>query len=101
MAAIEGVLAGGGLVIAAGSSAAALCDPMTDSRGGGFALGLGVVADLALITEVETVPPQQLERSHSLADTPLVDLPTGSALIRTDDGWEIVGEATVHGELPD
>lgn len=101
LAAIEGVLAGGGLVIAAGSSAAALCDPMTDSRGGGFALGLGVVADLALITEVETVPPHQLERSHSLADTPLVDLPTGSALIRTDDGWEIVGEATVHGELPD
>ena len=98
--AIEGVLVGGGVVIAAGSSAAALCDPMTDSRGGGFALGLGLVADLALITEVESVPPHQLERSHSLADTAVVDMPTGSALILTDEGWEIVGAATVHGNLP-
>jgi cyanophycinase len=101
LAAIEGVLAAGGVVIANGSSAAALCDPMTDRRGGGFALGLGVVANLALITEVETFPPHQLERSHSLADTPVVDLPTGSALIHTDAGWEIVGDATVHGQLPD
>ncbi len=101
LAAIEGVLAGGGVVIAAGSSAAALCDPMTDRRGGGFALGLGVIANLALITEVETIPPYQLLRSHSLADTPVVDMHTGSALIRTDAGWEIVGNATVHGELPD
>ncbi len=100
MAAIVGVLDAGGVVIAAGSSAAALCDPMTDRRGGGFALGLGLVAQLALITEVETWPRDQLERSHSLADTSVVDLPTGSALVRTDSGWEIVGEAVVHGELP-
>jgi cyanophycinase len=101
MAAILGVLEGGGVVIATGSSAAALCDPMTDRRGGGFALGLGVVSNLALITEVETWPNDQLERSHSLADTPFVDLPTGSALVRTDAGWETIGDAVQHGELPD
>jgi cyanophycinase len=101
MGAITGVLDRGGVVIAAASSAAALCDPMTDSRGGGFALGLGVVANLALITEVETWPAHQLERSHSLADTPVVDLPTGAAVVRTDAGWEVVGDAVVHGELPD
>ena len=100
MAAIQGVLDRGGVVIATGSSAAALCDPMTDRRGGGFALGLGVVSNLALITEAETWPHDQLERSHSLADTPVVDLPTGSALVRTDAGWEIVGEAVQHGDLP-
>ena len=98
--AIGGVLAAGGVVLAAGSSAAALCDPMTDTRGGGFALGLAVVSGLALITEVETWPHDQLERSHALADTPVVDLPTGSALVRTDSGWEVVGDAVVHGELP-
>lgn len=101
MAAIEGVLSNGDVVIAAGSSAAALCDPMTDRRGGGFALGLGVVSNLALITEVEAWPHDQLERSHSLADTPVVDLPTGSALVRSDAGWEIVGDAVQHGDLPD
>ena len=100
LAAIGGVLERGGVVLAAGSSAAALCDPMTDSRGGAFALGLGLVTGLAVITEVETWPHEQLERAHSLADTPVVDLPTGSALLRTDDGWEIVGEAVTHGELP-
>ncbi len=100
LAAITDVLDRGGVVVAAGSSAAALCDPMTDRRGGGFALGLGLVSNLALITEVETWPPDQLERSHSLADTPLVELPTGSALVRTDAGWEIVGDAVQHGDLP-
>ena len=70
---------------------------MTDTRGGGFALGLAVVSGLALITEVETWPHDQLERSHALADTPVVDLPTGSALVRTDSGWEVVGDAVVHG----
>jgi cyanophycinase len=98
--AIKGVLDAGGVVAAAGSSAAALCDPMTDSRGGGFALGLGLVSNLALIPEVETWPHEQLERAHHLADTPVADLPTGSALVRTDAGWEIVGDAVVHGDLP-
>ena len=100
LAAITGVLDRGGVVLAAGNSAAALCDPMTDNRGGGFALGLGVVANLALIPEVETWPHDQLERSHSLADTPVIDLPTGSALVRTDAGWETIGDAVQHGDLP-
>jgi len=98
--AIGGVLERGGVVIAAGPSAAALCDPMTDRRGGAFALGLGLVPGLAVITEVEQWPAAQLDRAHSLADTTVVDLPTGSALIRTDDGWETVGDAVTHGDLP-
>jgi cyanophycinase len=100
MAAIGEVLDRDGVVIAAGWSAAALCDPMTDRRGGGFALGLGLVSNLALITEVETWPHDQLERSHALADTPVADLPTDSALVRTDAGWELVGDVVLHGELP-
>lgn len=100
LAAITGVLARGGLVGAVGSSAAALCDPMTDRRGGAFALGLGVVADLALMTEIESWPEELVERAHALADTAVVDLPTGSALVRDASGWELFGDVTLHGELP-
>ena len=99
-AAITDLLARGGTVVAAGASGAALCDPMTDQRGGGFALGLGLMPGMAVIPASETWPADQLHRAHSLADTPLVDLPTGSAVVRRADGWEVVGDAVVHGELP-
>jgi cyanophycinase len=90
----------GGTVIACGPCAAALCDPMTDQRGGGFALGLGLVQGLAVIPGSESWPREQLERAHTHADTPLVDLPTGSAVVRHGDTWEVIGNATVHGALP-
>jgi cyanophycinase len=98
--ALAGLLARGGTLIACGPSAAALCDPMTDQRGGGFALGLGLVSGLAVIPGSEEWPREQIERAHSHANTPVVDLPTGSAIVRRDDTWEIVGDAIVHGELP-
>lgn len=98
--AIVRVLERGGTVIAAAASASALCDPMTDRRGGAFALGLGVVRGLAIVTETESWPHDQLVRARGLANTPLVELPTGSALVRTGAGWELVGDAVVHGELP-
>jgi cyanophycinase len=99
-AAIERLVARGGTVLAAGASASAMCDPMTDRRGGGFAFGLGLVPGVSVITEIEIWPPDQLERAHELATTPTVDLPTGSALVRSAGGWETVGDAVVHGELP-
>jgi cyanophycinase len=99
-AAVERVLEHGGTVVAAASSASALCDPMTDRRGGAFALGLGMVAGLAVVTETEIWPADQLERARGLADTPLVELPTGSALIRRDGAWRSVGDVVVHGDLP-
>jgi len=99
-AAIERLLARGGTLIATGASASALCDPMTDRRGGAFAFGLGLVPGMAVITETEVWPADQLVRAHELATTPVVDLPTGSAIVRSDSGWEIVGDAVVHGDLP-
>jgi len=100
LAAIERLGERGGVIVAAGASASALCDPMTDRRGGAFALGLGLLRGVAVITEVETWPTDKLERAHGLANTPVVDLPTGSALIRSAQGWELVGDAVVHGALP-
>jgi cyanophycinase-like exopeptidase len=98
--AIEGLLERDGIVIGVGPSGSALCDPMTDRRGGAFALGLGLVPGIAVITEAEAWSHDLLERAHDLADVPEVDLSTGSALIRTADGWELVGDADVRGELP-
>jgi hypothetical protein len=98
--AITEVLRRGGIVIAAGASAAALCDPMSDPRGGGFAIGLGLVDGVAVIPAPESWPSDQLDRAHQLADTPVIDLPVGSAVVRSSAGWELVGGAVVHGTLP-
>ena len=98
--AIVEVVASGGLVAATGGSAAAMCDPMVDPRGGAFTLGLGLIDGLALVTEAETWSTDRLHRTLKLANTPIVELPSGSALVRTAEGWERVGEMTVHGDLP-
>jgi cyanophycinase len=100
--AIRSVHQRGGLVVGVGGSAAALCDPMTDPRGGAFTLGLGVVRGVAVGTETETWSEDHLHRTRKLAggDTTLVELPTGAALVLGDDGWEAVGDVTVHGDLP-
>ena len=81
LAALGDVLAAGGLVVAVGASAAALCDPMLDQRGGAFTLGLGLVRGMAVIPEAETWSEERRKRTLSLADTPVVELPTGSALV--------------------
>ena len=98
--AITQVLADGGLVAATGGSAGAMCDPMVDPRGGAFTLGLGLVVGVALVTEAETWSADRLHRTLKLANTPLVELPSGAALLRTDGSWEQVGKVTLHGDLP-
>ena len=99
-AALGQVVAAGGAVVATGASAACLCDPMTDPRGGAFGLGLGLVVGLALLTEAETWSPERLHRTRELANGFAVAiLPTASALLRTEAGWECIGKAEVHGDL--
>lgn len=103
--AITSVLDRDGLVVAVAGSAAAICDPMTDPRGGAFTFGLGLTGGMAAITETEAWAPEQLMRARHLAgDSVTVELPTGAALIRTGHegavSWETVGDAVVHGTLP-
>jgi cyanophycinase len=103
LAAINDVLAAGGVVAAVGPSAAALCDPMLDQRGGAFTLGLGLVQGLAVIPESERWSEEWRQRTLSLANTPVVELPTGSAVVGHGGSWELAGSPppTVHGELSD
>ncbi len=99
-AALRDVLVNGGVVVASGGSAAAMCDPMVDPRGGAFTLGLGLVANLALVTEAETWSPERLHRTRALANTSVAVLRTGDALVHTAAGWEQVGSPEVFGQLP-
>lgn len=100
LTAIQGVFATGGLLVACAGSAAALCDPMVDMRGGAFTLGLGLLPGLALVTQAEAWSPARLSRTLALANTPVAVLPTGAALVRTDARWEQIGPVDVRGELP-
>lgn len=94
------VLASDGLVVGVAGSAAALCDPMVDPRGGAYTLGLGLITNLAVVTEVEEWSPERRHRTRELAITTLAELHTGDALVRTDAGWDLTGDVAVHGELP-
>jgi cyanophycinase len=97
---VGSVVASGGLVVGVAGSAAALCDPMTDPRGGAFTIGLGLVDGLAVATETEGWTEERLHRTLELADVTVAELPTGSALVRRASGWGQVGDVVVHGELP-
>ena len=89
-----------GIVVAVAGSAAALCDPMVDPRGGAFTLGLGLVESIAVITESETWSHDRLQRCLQLANTTVVQLPTGSALLCVQGKWNVDGPAIVQGVLP-
>ena len=99
-AAIAAVVERGGLIAAVAGSAAALCNPMTDPRGGAFTIGLGLIDGLAVATETETWTEERLHRTRDLADVPVAEVPTGAALLRRNGSWEIVGDVVIDGELP-
>lgn len=99
--ALRTVLDNGGVVVGAGQSASALCDPMIDPRGGALALGLGLLTGLAVVAESESASADRLARAKKLANVPLVFLPSTSALVKIDSGWESIGPTEVFGHLPD
>jgi cyanophycinase len=71
-----------------------LCDPMVDSRGGAFTVGLGVVSRLSVIPRVEEWSRDKVHRTVELAPggLSLVGVPTRTALIREPDGsWRAEG----------
>ena len=98
--ALGSVVATGGVVTGVGASATALCDPMLDQRGGALTLGLGLVRGVTVVPGAETRSHDRQIRTRELATNPLVELPTGSALLNIGGQWELVGDATItHGEL--
>ncbi len=95
--ALLAALEDGAVVAASGGSAMAVCDPMTDPRGGAFTLGLGLARPLAVVPARETWSHDRLHRTRKLAGRfPLVELATGAAIVRGADGWTTHGEVEIH-----
>ncbi|MDQ2826865.1 MAG: Type 1 glutamine amidotransferase-like domain-containing protein [Actinomycetota bacterium] len=85
----------GGAVLAGSSAGAmALCDPMVDPRGGAFTLGLGLLAQVAIIPHHNTWSREKAKRTITLAapGVPVVAIDERTALIRSSDGsWSVDG----------
>ncbi|MGI8808614.1 MAG: Type 1 glutamine amidotransferase-like domain-containing protein [Acidimicrobiales bacterium] len=89
----------GGAVLAGSSAGAmALCDPMVDPRGGAFTLGLGLLAQMAIIPHHNTWSPEKAKRTFTLAPKGLsiVAVDERTALLRDRDGaWSVDGVGRV------
>lgn len=88
----------GAVLAGTNAGADALCDPMVDSRGGAFTVGLGVVSNLAVIPRSNTWSHDKIHRTVELAPkgVSLVAVPECSALLRSPDGlWSATGEGEV------
>jgi len=95
--ALVAAIGDGAVVAASGPAAMALCDPMTDPRGGAFTLGLGLARPMAVVPGAEAWSHDRLHRTLGLGLAfPVVTLATGAGVLRTPDGWEAVGDAIVH-----
>ena len=88
----------GGVLAGTNAGADVLCDPMVDSRGGAFTVGLGVVSNLAVIPRANTWSVDKIHRTVELAPAgiDLVAVPEQTAIIRSPDGtWRQEGAGTV------
>ena len=98
---LEAMLAawsGGAALAGTNAGADVLCDPMVDSRGGAFTVGLGVVRQLAVIPQVDLWSPDKVRRTVELAPTgvSLAGVPRRTALVRgPDGGWTAVGAGSI------
>lgn len=88
-----------GAVLAASSAGAmVLCDPMVDPRGGAFTVGLGLVAQVAVVPHHDTWSAELGRRTVALAppDLPVVGIDERTALLRGADGaWTAEGAGAV------
>ena len=89
--------------VLAGTAAGAdvLCDPMVDTRGGAFTVGLGVVPGVSVMPRYDQWSAEKVHRTVSLAPPGLflLGVPNATAAIRAADGsWrcEGVGDVVVH-----
>lgn len=89
---------GGAVLAGAGAGGDVLCDPMVDSRGGAYTVGLGVLPGLAFIPRFDTWSRDKVHRTVELAPpgTQVIGVPLRTAAIRdADGGWRSSGAGEV------
>jgi hypothetical protein len=57
------------------------------------------VSGVAAVTESEKWPDERLQRTLSLANTSVAEIPTGAALIHENGTWTTHGVVVLHGDL--
>lgn len=90
--------ADGAMLVGIGGAAAALADPMIDDRGGAFTLGLGVVAETAVLPHADQWGQERMRRTTRLVSkgVALVTIDDDAALIwHPESGWEAHGNVGV------
>ena len=102
LAEIEALVARGGVVVAEGSSATVLCDPMVDPRGGAPTVGLGLLAGITVISHIagesEETATDKLQRTASLvpSELPVLGLAADAAvLVDADRRLRVIGAGVV------
>lgn len=88
----------GAVLAGSGAGADVLCDPMVDPRGGAYTVGLGVVANLAVIPRYDTWSHDKIHRTVEIAPhgVRVAGVPSRTALIRgTDGSWRAEGVGDV------
>ena len=88
---------GGAALAGSGAGADVLCDPMVDTRGGAFTIGLGLLPRMAVVARSDTWSPDKVRRTVELApaDVVLVELPERTAVVRDPQGtWTAAGVGT-------
>lgn len=89
---------GGAVLAGSGAGAMVLCDPAVDPRGGAFTLGLGLLAQVAVVPRADTWSEDKLHRTLQLtpAGVALAEIDERTALIRDPDGtWRTAGVGAV------
>lgn len=99
---IRALLIRGGVLVAEGSSATVLCDPMVDPRGGAPTVGLGLLSGITVIShiagETEETAADKLARTAALVpiDLPVLGLAADAAvLVDADRRLELIGAGVV------
>lgn len=99
--ALSSAWAGGATLAGTSAGAMVLCDPMVDPRGGALTLGLGLLANVAVIPHHDTWSEDKARRTLRIAPAgmPLVTIDERSAALRGPDGtWSAsgAGQVAVH-----
>ena len=88
----------GGVVAGSSAGAMVLTDPMVDTRGGAFTVGLGLIEQLAVIPHFDGWSEEKAHRTLGLAPRglPVVGIHEQTALVREPGGsWRVSGLGTV------